>query len=297
MYLSLSAVSATGTPLVSIAVYCPYLPAGYRSHQHGGTLDGFHSRVFFLPDMDVGSFYHTNFGGSGAEQSYVYRFMMDVLLGYDPAYNSTQVCDLLTYDAMNDGHSDESSELGLNELKRQLATKETPNNVFLEETLVEIDRLGLGSVLVNDVINVPDTVPLTSAQRSQRLADARRTLVTETSTPSRAIENYFGEYGNFAHGNLTVSTSNQCSDCLYMVYGNLGQYTLYPSNVTDVFFGFNVYPPWSWTPVTFSGEDDTGNALTVVPLIFELLVPPEFERGLMMSEAPTARNDLCVPIL
>ena len=210
--------------------------------------------------------------------------------GIRACYNSTQVCDILTSDARL------KPEQSLDELRREMARKNLLS-AFLDETLVEIDRLGLGSVLVNDVINVPDTVPLTSAQRSQRLADARSTLVTEASTPSRAIESYFGEYGNFAHDNLTISASNQCSDCLYLAYGKLGQYTLYPSNVTDVFFGYNVYPLWDWSPVIFGGEDDSGNVLTVVPMVFDYLVPPVFERGLMMSEAPAARNDLCGPIL
>lgn len=63
---------------------------GYRSYSHGGDLTGFHSEVFMMPDMNIASFFTTNFGGITNERGFIHRFLADVLLGIEPTYNASQ---------------------------------------------------------------------------------------------------------------------------------------------------------------------------------------------------------------
>ena len=68
---------------------------GYKTKVVSGDLTGFHSDVFFLPMVQLGIFFVTNFGGHYLDRRFIHMYITDVLLGYEPAFNSSEACDIL----------------------------------------------------------------------------------------------------------------------------------------------------------------------------------------------------------
>ena len=226
--------------------------------------------------MDVATFFTTNFGGISLERQFVHQYLSDILLGIDPAINASFVCDLLEEIVP---YSSPDSQCGpadlvrsdVTNLLRSLQFSDNLIKYYAEKSASDI--LGLPQHLMHELHDVIEC--------------------NSNSLPARSIESYTGEYGNFIHGNLTVAVSEECEGCLFMQYGSLGQYTLQPTNATDVFLGVNNYYLINVTPVVFSGSDENGNAEFVSPILFEITDPPLFTRGLKMADAPPPQVDVC----
>lgn len=256
---------------------------GYQIHEHGGDLTGFHSIIFFMPDMNISSFFTTNFGGITLERDFAKQFFADVLLGVEPAYNATTVCQILE------------------DLTSSSVTTERPRNALPRETENILHSLGYTDNVINFLVS-QETASFTSGI-PKKIAKEMYEITSKYKSGDFvsmddnwvAGENYTGVYGNFAFGNLTVSLSEKCEECLALAYGALGRYTMYPTENPGVFLAVNDNTIMYYNmPVVFSGVDEeTGQVLNVSPLYFEIFLPPVFERGLRMDDAPPFDIDEC----
>ena len=68
---------------------------GYKSKVVSGDMRGFHSDVFFLPLVQLGIFFVTNFGGHFLDRRFIHMYVADILLGYEPAFDASEACDIL----------------------------------------------------------------------------------------------------------------------------------------------------------------------------------------------------------
>ena len=250
---------------------------GYKTFFHGGDLTGFHSEVFIIPDMDVATFFTTNFGGHTRERQFVHQYLSDILLGIDPAINASFVCDILEENVQCSSQYNKCVPVDLVE----------SDVIHMLRSLEFSDTLIKYYYTDNTVGNFPGF--------PQHLMHELHEIIESNSdaVPWRQIESYIGEYGHFVFGNLSVTVSVDCEDCLFMQYGSLGQYTLRPTNTSDVFLGVNANFMLSVTPVVFSGSDENGNAEFVSPVFFQVTGPLLFRRGLKMADAPPPRIDIC----
>ena len=226
--------------------------------------------------MDVATFFTTNFGGHTTERQFVHQYLTDILLGIDPAINASFVCDLLEENApyISPDNQCIPADLVKSDVTNLLRSLQFSDNLikyYTEKSASDI--LGMPKHLMHELHDVFDGY--------------------SNYLPARLIESYTGEYGDFVHGNLTITVSEECEGCLFMQYGSLGQYTLQPTNATDVFLGVNTYYLINVTPVVFSGSDENGNAEFVSPTFFEITGPPLFTRGLKMADAPLPQIDVC----
>ena len=231
-----------------------------------------------LSDMKIGSFFNTNFGGLSGERAYIHRFMVDVLLGVDPAYNATEVCEIF-----EDRSTIEIENVLINF-----------RDFFSDSEVSLFKDLELLPYFLSVVLE-PNTAFSFTQTQAKIIHKAKLKLMEQGNTAGRVMENYEGIYGNFIFGNITVKEDYSCTDCLYLEYGSLGQFVLQPTNTTDYFIGFGAYPSFPILTAFFFGEDESGNVLNALIPLFELTNPPVFERELLMSEAPEPRNELCVP--
>ena len=248
---------------------------------------GLNSEFYLLPDMKTGTFFVTNFGPHTTESTYVNQFLQDILLGEEPVYNATEICEIIGSEtAMNNMVSDKN----VNEMYERM----TENIPFeLQLALDEYDLVDVTKQYMSNANSPNFVVPPNAFEPLSKLYNR---LQNEQNSPSRMIDSYVGTYGNYALKNLTISASEKCETCLFMQYGVNGRFTLYPTNVTDTFMGYNIYPLYGFTPVAFNGTDESGNAMRVWPLYFEWYLPQVFDRDLLMSSAPEPNNDQCVPV-
>ena len=205
--------------------------------------------------------------------------MVDVLLGVEPAYNATEVCDI--FDRKDKSH-DIIEQRDIDNL----------HELFSHEEIDMLTDLNLISYIAN-LINDPNSMFTISKSNAIAIQKAKKELMHNEA--SRGIQNYEGTYGNFLFENVTITNPESCESCLHLQYGRLGNWILEPTNVTDVFLGFGDVGYLSVITCEFLGEDEIGNAMYLGIPLFEPSNPPIFKRDLLMSEAPLPRNDLCVP--
>ena len=228
--------------------------------------------------------------------------MVDVLLGVEPAYNASEVCEIYDQKEKMDQSEDAIESRDSTDQPRDSVYKsrdsvdksrdlENLNGIFTNDEIGMLKDLNLISY-VNDVISNPNVLFTLSKSNAKALHAARNKLMYNKA--ARDIVNYEGTYGSFLYENVTITNHSSCEGCLYMVYGR-GQYILEPTAVKDSFIGFGGVGYLVAVTAKFSGEDEYGNAIYMEIPFLEPKIPPVFQRGLLMSEAPLPRNDLCVP--
>ncbi len=111
---------------------------------------------------------------------------------------------------------------------------------------------------------------------------------------SQSLEGYSGVYGNFAHGNITIS-ANETSGTLFMEYGPLSQWDLFPLADEGHFEAKGRGITWmiDIIPVTFSKSVSSMKEYDLLRVPYESNSVPEFRRGLKMSDAPPPPSLTC----
>ena len=111
---------------------------------------------------------------------------------------------------------------------------------------------------------------------------------------SQSLEGYSGVYGNFAHGNITIS-ANETSGTLFMEYGALSQWDLFALSDEGQFEAKGRGITWmiDISPVTFSKSKSSLEDYDLLRVPYESNSVPEFRRGLKMSDAPPPPSLTC----
>lgn len=69
--------------------------SGYKTISHGGDFTGYHTYVSVFPDMDIGVYTSMNMPDHGIERMFPHAYVLDIVLGEEPWFNASAVCDLI----------------------------------------------------------------------------------------------------------------------------------------------------------------------------------------------------------
>ena len=198
-----------------------------------------------LPDYHLGIFTNINRPDSGLLRLMVHLYIADLILGEEPWFNATQLCD-------------------------------STSNIHMRQT----EGLTFPPTVEGNILNLAmsDDEKMKQYQKKEKTNDSS----------NRLVEEYVGEYGNFAYGNVSVYISDEEEDLLEMHYGNNGYFDLIalPGQHTFLPIG-NRVPSDSINLGRIYFYEGEGGSIDFLEIpAFEVADPPMFERGLLLEDAP-----------
>ncbi|KAL5010565.1 hypothetical protein ScPMuIL_012870 [Solemya velum] len=121
----------------------------------------------------------------------------------------------------------------------------------------------------------------------------RNKYTTPVVRSGRTLENYIGQYGHLAFGNITIKLDLEV-DLLHLTVGRFGEAWLYPTDRVDQFDMRFTGPlkyvseadGWNRSIPLIFRADDTGYITSLYALFIEDSAPPEFKREVQWSSTP-----------